>query len=282
MLPLYLFRSRNFTIGNIGTLTLYAGLGGALFFVAIYLQQVGGYTAVAAGAAFLPFTFIMFFLSKRMGALADRFGPRLFMGLGPIVAGVGLLLLLMIDQEPDYATEVLPGVVVFGFGMAATVAPLTATVLGAVDERHAGVASGVNNAVARVAGLLAIAVLGAAVASSYAASVEDELRGRPLSAAGQAAVTEAKARSLAVEPADQAPPAERGELRAAFATSSESALHFGLGLGGVLVLAGGVVSLLGITNPRREVRCEECPGGAVVGAPEDLAHVAPERERVAA
>jgi predicted MFS family arabinose efflux permease len=282
MLPLYLFRSRNFTIGNIGTLTLYAGLSGALFFVAIYLQQVGGYSAVAAGAAFLPFTFLIFFLSKRMGALADRIGPRLFMGLGPIVAGIGLLLLLLIDQDPDYATEVLPGVIVFGLGMAATVAPLTATVLGAVDERHSGVASGVNNAVARVAGLLAIAVIGAAVASSYSTAVDDELRGRQLSAAGQAAVTEAKARSLAVEPAEQAPPPERDELRAAFATSSESALRFGLGLGAGLVLAGGVVSLFGITNPRREVPCRECPGGALVGASEDHAHPAREREPVAA
>jgi EmrB/QacA subfamily drug resistance transporter len=282
MLPLGLFRSRNFAIGNVGTLTLYAGLSGAMFFTAIYLQQVGGYSAVEAGAAFLPFTFLMFFLSKRMGALADRIGPRLFMGVGPIVAGIGLLLLLRMDTSPDYASEVLPGVVAFGLGMAATVAPLTATVLGAVDERHSGVASGVNNAIARVAGLLAIAVLGAAVASSYAASVDDELRGRQLSAAGRAAVAEAKARSLAVDPADRAPPAERDELRAAFASSSESAFHFGVGLGAVLVLVGGVASLLGITNPRREVPCEECPGGALVGASEDHAHPAPERERIAA
>jgi EmrB/QacA subfamily drug resistance transporter len=282
MLPLELFRSRNFAIGNIGTLTLYAGLGGAMFFVALYLQQVGGYSAVEAGAAFLPFTFLMFFLSKRMGALADRIGPRLFMGLGPIVAGIGLLLLLRMDTTPDYASEVLPGVMVFGLGMAATVAPLTATVLGAVDQRHSGVASGVNNAVSRVAGLLAIAVLGAAVATSYSSAVDDELRGRELSGAGQAAVAEAKTRPLAVEPADAAPPAEREELRAAFASASESAFRYGVGLGAILVLAGGVVSLLGITNARRDVPCRECPGGAAVGAPEEIAHPAPDREPVAA
>jgi hypothetical protein len=275
MLPLHLFRSRNFAIGNVGTLTLYAGLGGAMFFTAIYLQQVGGYSPIEAGASFLPFTFLMFFLSKRMGGLADRIGPRLFMGVGPLIAGGGLLLLLRMDQHPSYASEVLPGVLVFGFGMACTVAPLTATVLGAVDERHSGVASGVNNAVARVASLLAIAVLGAAVASSYTGSVVDRLAGRPLSGAGQAAVNEAKARSLAVAPADRAAPGERAELRAAFASSSESAFHLGLGLGALLVLGGGVLSLVGIENPRREVPCQDCPGGALVGASEDHAHPVP-------
>ena len=272
MLPLELFRSRNFSIGNVGTLTLYAGLGGALFFVAIYLQQVGGYSPVAAGAAFLPFTLMMFLLSKRMGGVADRVGPRLFMGLGPVVAGAGLLLLLRMDQHPDYATEVLPGVLVFGLGMSATVAPLTAAVLSAVDQRHSGVASGVNNAVARVAGLLAIAVLGAFVAASFTSTVDDRLGGQRLSRAGQAAVAEAKTRSLAVSPADRLPAAERVRVRAALADSSEQAFHLGLAIGGLLVIAGGLVSLVGIENPRREVLCEECPGGALVGASEDHAH----------
>ena len=275
MLPLELFRSRNFAIGNLGTLTLYAGLGAAMFFVAIYLQQVGGYSPVEAGAAFLPFTALMFVLSKRFGALADRIGPRLFMGLGPIVAGIGLLLFLRIDQDPSYPTEVLPGVLVFGLGMAATVAPLTATVLGAVDEDRSGVASGVNNAIARVAGLLAIAVIGAAVAASFSDSVDERLAGRSLSPDGRSAVEEAKDRSLAVAPAERAPASERPRLRAALAASSEEALHFGLAFGAVLVLGGGLVSLAGIQNRRREVPCQECPGGALVGASEDHAHPAP-------
>jgi EmrB/QacA subfamily drug resistance transporter len=278
MLPLQLFRSRNFTVGNVGTLTLYAGLSGAMFFTAIYLQQVGGYSPIEAGAAFLPFTALMFTLSKRMGGLADRIGPRLFMGVGPLIAGAGLLLLLRIDRDPSYVSDVLPGVLVFGFGMSCTVAPLTATVLGAVDERHSGVASGVNNAVARVAGLLAIAVLGAAVASSFTSSLDDKLAGKQLSQQGRAAVAEARQRSLAVEPADRAAPAERAELRDVLASSSETALHLGLGLGALLVLGGGVLSLVGIENPRREVPCEECPGGALVGASEDHAHPAPLRE----
>lgn len=276
MLPLGLFRSRNFAVGNLGTLTLYAGLSGAMFFLAIYLQQVGGYSPVAAGAAFLPFTVLMFLLSKRMGALADRIGPRLFMGLGPILAGAGLLLFLRVDQSPSYWSEVLPGVLVFGLGMSATVAPLTATVLGAVGERYSGVASGVNNAISRVAGLLAIAVLGAFVAASFSQSVDDALGGRPLSPAARAAVAEAKARSLSVAPADRAPPAERPRLRAALGDSSESAFHLGVALGALLVIGGGVTGLVGITNARREVPCESCPGGALVGASEDVARV-PER-----
>jgi hypothetical protein len=144
-----------------------------------------------------------------------------------------------------------------------------------VDERHSGIASGVNNAVARVAGLLSVAVVGAVVAASFTSHVDDELAGRQLSQPGQAAVREAKARSLAVEPADGALPAERPELREALADASESAFHLGMLLGALLVLAGGVVSLVGIENRRREVPCEECAGGALVGASEDHAHPTP-------
>jgi EmrB/QacA subfamily drug resistance transporter len=273
MLPLSLFRSRNFAIGNFGTLTLYAGLNGALFFLGLYLQQVGHYSPLQAGAAFVPMTAIMFTLSRRMGTLADRLGPRLFMGIGPIVAGIGLLLLLRVNEDADYWTQVLPGVVVFALGLASTVAPLTATVLGAVEEKHSGVASGVNNAIARIAGLLAIAVLGAVVAGAFAAKVDDELPAR-LSASAQSAVNEAKARSITTAPADRVPPPERAEVHRALADASTSAYRVGLGIGGAVVILGGVVSLLGITNPRREVACSDCAGGALVGASEDLGHPA--------
>ena len=273
MLPLSLFRSRNFAVGNFGTLTLYAGLNGALFFLGLYLQQVAGYSPLQAGAAFVPMTAIMFTMSRRMGALADRHGPRLFMGIGPIVAGIGLLLLMRVDASANYWTQVFPGVVVFALGLSATVAPLTATVLGAVDEKHSGVASGVNNAIARIAGLLAIAVLGAVVAGAFAGDVDSKLPAR-LSAPAQAAVTEAKARSITVAPANSVPPPERPVVRAALADASTSAFHLGLGIGAAFVLLGGAVCLAGIENPRREVPCEECPGGALYGASEDTAHVA--------
>jgi EmrB/QacA subfamily drug resistance transporter len=271
MLPLHLFRSRNFAVGNLATLTMYAGLGGTLFFVGLYLQQVAGYSALAAGASYLPLTFVTFFLARRFGKLADEHGPRLFMGVGPILAGTGLALLMRLDAKADYVTQLLPGLLVFAFGLAMTVAPLTAAVLAAVDEKHAGVASGVNNAVARVAGVFAIAVLGAFVSSQFASSLDGHLAGRPLSAAASAAVTEAKDRSLTTQPAARLPAGpERAEVHAALAGASTSAFRLGIGIGAGLVLIGGVVSLVGIENPRRRVACEDCAGGALVGASEDV------------
>src|SRR5205085_8780958 len=138
MLPLYLFRSRNFAVGNVATLTMYAGLGGALFFVALYLQQVAGYSALAAGASFLPLTFMTFTLARRFGMLADRYGPRWFMGFGPIIAAIGLALLMTLDSKADYVSQLLPALLVFGLGLSMTVAPLTAAVLAAVAEKHSG------------------------------------------------------------------------------------------------------------------------------------------------
>jgi predicted MFS family arabinose efflux permease len=163
MLPLGLFRVRNFAVGNGATFAVYAGLGAATFFLALFLQEVAGYTALAGGLALLPLTLMVLAFARRFGALAGRVGPRLFMGLGPLVCSVGLLLWLSLDERGTYLTQVLPGAVVFGLGLAMTVAPLTATVLGAVAAEHAGVASGVNNAIARIGSLLAIAIVGAVV-----------------------------------------------------------------------------------------------------------------------
>ncbi len=167
MLPLGLFRRHNFAVGNVETLSMYAGLSLLFFFLVLFLQNVAGYSAVAAGMAGLPVTLVMFVLSSRFGALADRFGPRLFMGLGPIVAATGLALLARLDAEVQYLSGLLPPLLVFGLGLAMTVAPLTATVLSGAEEQNAGIASGVNNAVARVAGLLGIAAVGAIVAARY-------------------------------------------------------------------------------------------------------------------
>lgn len=163
MLPLSLFARRNFSAGNVETLAMYAGLSILFFLLALYLQQVAGWSALEAGLATLPTTVVMFSLSRVWGRLADRSGPRLFMGLGPLVAAVGLLLMLRLGREVDYATELLPALVVFALGLSMTVAPLTAAVLAGVESRQAGIASGVNNAVARVAGLLGVAVIGAVV-----------------------------------------------------------------------------------------------------------------------
>ena len=177
MLPLGIFRSRQFTGANLTTLAIYAALGGALFLLVLELQLVLGYSALQAGASFLPITTMMLLLSSRMGQLAQRIGPRRPMSIGPLIVALGLLLLTRVGEGASYATDVLPGVVVFGLGLAVTVAPLTAAVLAAVDDAHMGVASGVNNAVARVAGLLAVAVLPAVVGLDITGGADELTRG---------------------------------------------------------------------------------------------------------
>jgi EmrB/QacA subfamily drug resistance transporter len=159
MLPLSLFSSTQFNATNVVTFVVYGAIGGALFLLPIQLQEVSGYTALEAGISLLPVTVIALVLSARSGALASRIGPRLQMSVGPILVGGGLALFTRITASGDYLTQVLPAVVVFGFGLAVTVAPLTSTVLGAVPAEHSGMASAVNNDVARGASLIAVAVL---------------------------------------------------------------------------------------------------------------------------
>ena len=165
MLTLSLFARRNFSVGNVETLAMYAGLAILFFYLVIFLQQVAGYSALEAGLATLPTTLIMFALSSRFGALADRYGPRLFMGAGPLIAAAGILLLLRTGLDTSYVTDVLPAVLVFSLGLTMTVAPLTAAVLADADETDAGIASAVNNAVARVAGLVGVPIAGVVAAS---------------------------------------------------------------------------------------------------------------------
>lgn len=159
MLPLDIFRSRNFSVANLMTLTVYFALGGALFLAVIQLQRVLGYSALEAGAAFTPLTLLLLVLSPSAGRLAQRIGPRVPMTFGPLTAAAGLLLMVRIQDGQSYISGVLPGVIVFGLGLSLTVAPLTAAVLAAVERGREGIGSGVNNAVARVAGLLAVALL---------------------------------------------------------------------------------------------------------------------------
>ncbi|MFE1647007.1 MFS transporter [Microbacterium sp. P01] len=166
ILPLGLFRIRNFWTGNVATFFIYAALSLNGFVVAVYLQQGAGLPATLAGLASLPTTILMIVLSSRMGTLAGRWGPRLFMTVGPLLMGVGALLLLTVRTDFDYWWQVLPSMIVFGLGLSVTVSPLTAAILGAVDTARSGIASAVNNAVSRVAGLLVIAALAAIIGGS--------------------------------------------------------------------------------------------------------------------
>ena len=232
MMPLSLFRIRNFWVANLTTLTAYAGLIGGLFFVGLFLQQVAGYSPLEAGLATTPISILMFFLSPRFGRIASGTGPRLPMCVGPIVGGIGLLMLLRVGSDPSYVADVLPGLLVFGVGLSATVAPLTATVLDSVDEHHVGIASGVNNGVSRVAGLLAIAILGAVISASFGAKLDDEAGHGAALRAGRHRGDEAKEKPLAVPETDGMAPAEASRVTTAAADASTSSFHLGIGIAG--------------------------------------------------
>jgi len=184
LVPLELFRSRQFSGANATTFAVYGAFAGALFLFVLQLQQGMGYSALEAGSAMLPVTVLLLVLSAPAGRLGQRLGPRLPMTVGPLVAGAGLLLLSRVGPGGAYPTAVLPAVVVFGIGLALTVAPLTAAVMAAVEERHLGVGSGVNNAVARMGGLLSVALLPLVAGlrgvdpgtPAFAAGVSDALR----------------------------------------------------------------------------------------------------------
>jgi EmrB/QacA subfamily drug resistance transporter len=197
MIPLALFSVRNFSVGNIATTLVYGALALGGFLLTVFLQEVGGFSATAAGLTFLPMTLVSIALSATFGALAGKHGPRLFMGLGPILAGIGYLLMLSIEEDVNYWTQVFPGVILFSLGLTATVAPLTAAILGSISPEQSGIGSAINNAISRIAGLIAIAFVGVIVGSQ-----------------------------LTVE-----------------------SFHRGLIVTAVLLIGGGIVSLLGIRNP---------------------------------
>jgi EmrB/QacA subfamily drug resistance transporter len=265
MVPLGLFRRRNFAIGNVETFAMYGGLSITFFLLVLFLQEVAGYNALTAGLALLPSTIVMFLLSKRMGRLADRIGPRLFMGLGPLTASVGLALMLRLGAHVTYAVDLLPALLVFSLGLAATVAPLTAAVLSDAEESNAGIASGINNAIARVAGLIAIAAVGAVISAQFNSTLDRRLTGVPLSTAARTAVAQARRQTLArVDPARAGAP-----VADAVQSASLHAFHVGIGISASLVALGGLLGLAGIRNPRRVVRCADCAGGQLAGQPVD-------------
>jgi len=271
MLPLGLFRRRNFSAGNAETLAMYAGLSILFFFLVLFLQQIGGFTPLQSGLATLPVTVVMFAFSKRFGALADRHGPRFFMGAGPLLAACGLLSFQRIGTHVDYLSDVLPGLLVFALGLSMTVAPLTAAVLAGVGSNQAGIASAVNNAVARVASLLGTAAVGAAIAASFVAHLDSGLAGKPLGPRAQVAVREAKKLPLGLPDTSGVPPVQAHAVTAAAGQASLDSFHLGMAIAALLVAAGGVAGAVGVRNPERVVLAEECEGGQLVGAALDAA-----------
>ena len=207
MVPLGLFSVRNFSVGNISTILVYGALSLGGFLITVFLQEVAGYSATAAGLTFLPMTIISIILSSFFGSLAGKYGPRLFMGFGPILGGVGYLLMLGIGEDVNYWTQIFPGVVLFALGLTMTVAPLTAAILGSIAPEQSGIGSAINNAISRIAGLIAIAFVGVIVGAQ-----------------------------LGVE-----------------------SFHRGLFVTAVLLILGGIVSLIGIRNPVAEKVSESAP-----------------------
>ncbi len=166
MMPLQLFAARNFAVGNVATVFLYAGVSLGILLVALFLQEVVGLSAAMAGLASLPIPVLSFFLARPFGALAGRHGPRLYMAVGPLVAAAGFLLMMSARAPFDFWTQMLPGLIVFGIGLSVTVSPLTAAVLAAVDPTQSGIGSAVNNAVSRISGLIAVAFTGVIIGAT--------------------------------------------------------------------------------------------------------------------
>jgi EmrB/QacA subfamily drug resistance transporter len=285
MLPLELFRRRNFAAGNIETFAMYGGLGMVFFFLILFLQQVAGFNALEAGASGLPLTIVMLLLSMRFGALADKYGPRFFMGVGPLVAAVGIALLLRLDADVNYFVDLLPAMLIFALGLSMTVAPLTATVLSDADEHNAGIASGVNNAIARVAALVTIAAVGTVVAAQFRSELDSNLGPLASRPALAPALKEAERQPLAKVVPSKTPPPVRARVAKATEDASVHAFRVAIGVSTLLVALGGILGLVGIRNPRREVESEGCPGGQFVGVPQDASRESPcdwQRNRLAA
>ena len=244
MLPLSLFKSKDFTGANLLTLFLYAALSGSMFFLTLNLVQVQGFSATAAGAAFLPFIIIMFTLSRWSGGLVDRYGARLPLIIGPTVAATGLLLLAIPTTGANYWSDVFPAVCVLGLGMAISVAPLTTTVMSSVDEELAGVASGINNAVSRTAGLLAIAVFGVFMLQVFSRSLQSHLEKMDLPESTRQLVFDQRIKLAGIQLPQDLPAPQQEELRRAISEPFVSGYRVIIVIAACLALSGSACSWL--------------------------------------
>jgi predicted MFS family arabinose efflux permease len=243
MLPLTLFRSRTFAGTNLLTFLLYAALGGTFFFLPLNLIQVQGYTPTAAGAVLLPFILIMSFLSRWAGGLVARHGPKIPLVVGPIITASGYLLFLLPGIGGNYWANFFPPVVLLGLGMAITVAPLTTTVMSSIAQNHAGIASGVNNAVARTASLIAIAVFGVIMLHVFKANLNQRLAGANLPSSVAQSVQTQSTRLAAIDIAENVDPETQQLIRRAIEESFVSGFKWIMFIGVVLAVASALTAL---------------------------------------
>jgi EmrB/QacA subfamily drug resistance transporter len=244
MLPLTLFRSRTFSGANVLTFLLYAALGASLFFLPFTLIRVQGYTPTEAGAANLPLILLMFFLSRWSGGLVTRYGAKLPLIIGPLIAAVGFALFAVPGIGGSYWTTYFPAVVVLGIGMAVSVAPLTTAVMGAVDPHYVGTASGVNNAVSRTAGLIAIAVFGIVVLAVFSSSLASHLSILPIPSGVHQALIEQQNKLVGIEIPAGVSPATHAAIQQAIAESFITSFRVIMLIASALALCSSLSSLL--------------------------------------
>lgn len=248
VMPLGMFQNRNLAVANIVTLFVYAGLYGTFFYVALYVQSSLGVSATVAGSLFLPNTVLLFFLSPYAGRLNDRFGPRWLMCFGPLISAAGLVIMSL--TGPGQILSVLvPGILVFGVGLGFTVTPVTATAIGSAEQRYSGIASGFNNAVARVAGLVAIALMGAIVVQLWHAGLSGVGTNAPAPVA--ASLVSVQDRAFVLPSSAGLSAADAADARARALEAARTSFRDSLWLAAALVAMGGVVSAVGIRPKER-------------------------------
>ncbi len=249
MIPLRLFRSRIFSGANLLTFLLYAALGGGLFYLPLNLIQVQRYSATAAGAALLPFILLMFTLSRWSGGLIERYGARLPLVLGPMVAAVGFALFAVPSTDAGYWTEFFPAVMVLGFGMAVSVAPLTTTVMNSVDASYSGVASGINNAASRVAALIAVAAFGVVLTLAFDRALDANLARNGASAESIEVVKQQRDKLAAIELPATLQENERHRVRHAIDESFVAGFRWVMAISALLALASAISAWALIREP---------------------------------
>ena len=257
MLPLVLFRARIFTGANLLTFLLYAALGGTLFFLPLNLIQVQHYSATAAGAALLPFILIISFLSRWSGGLIVSYGAKLPLIIGPLIAALGFALFILPTVGGSYWTNFFPPITVLGLGMAISVAPLTTAVMNSVPQHRAGIASGVNNAVSRTAGLLAIAVLGIVMLHVFTDRLDQRVAETKLPASVSQSLQSQRTKLAAIAIPEDHDPATQQVIRRAVEESFVSGFRVVMAIGAVLAIASGVTAMTLIRSTARNLQAEK-------------------------